>query len=614
MAAFGGRWYVLAVPDCERGQGVADRLSVAGDRVIRHASGRPWLVLNYPADQIVVNESGRNRIAMVGFSSASQQLLQRSADRVRGVDQLDDLAHELAGNHLLLASIDGSLRAQGTATGVRRVFGATIDGCHVVADRADLLAELGGFAMDEATLAIRLLRQFPHPLGDQPVWQGVRPVAPDHYATVDPGGRSFRTARWWRRPEPVLSRAEGAIRLCAALDDAVRTRTQAGGVVYSDLSGGFDSTPQTYFAARGPARVLAGTAYNDDPGGGEDLIWARRALTSMLGVEHSTFSTDEMPRFYGGLLELDACLDDPSDAYRVAPRMVFMMRRAIRHGARAYLNGQGGDELLTGHPKFEHTLFRQRPLLAVRRLRAYQLMEELSFRETFGFLLDCRCYGQWLADTLAATTERDDFAKPKLVMAWDNTVVWPKWLTAAARDAVIERIQQCCDTVTPLGEDLASHAELRAIRHGAQSTRGTEQLGAELGLAFQAPISDDRVTEAVLAVRREERTHPKEFKPLMREAMRGRLPDVFLLRTRKTSGAAQSARGIKHHENDLLSLCDDSPLIELGIINIDALRRHAFPRDRWFPVRDLDTTLNCALFTRNQRRRRSVAPTAAIVG
>lgn len=613
MVALKTRWRVLSIPDCDSGQCIANRLTVSGDRVIHHASGRPWLVLNYPADQIVVNESGPNRIATVGFSSASQQSLQQIADQVCSVGQLDDLAHQLAGSHLLLASIDGSVRAQGTATGVRRVFGATIDGCRVVADRADLLAESGGFAMDESTLAVRLLRQFPHPLGDLPVWHGVRPVAPDHYAAVDRGGRNFRTTRWWRRPEPVLSRAEGAIRLCAALDDAVRTRTQAGGVVYSDLSGGFDSTPQTYFAARGPARVLAGTVYNDDPGGGEDLIWARRALASMPGVEHSTFSTDEMPRFYGGLLELRACLDDPSDAYRVAPRMVFMMRRAIRHGARAYLNGQGGDELLTGHPKLEHTLFRRRPLLAVRRLRAYQLMEELSVRETFGFLLDRRRYRQWLADTLAATTERDDLAKPKLVMAWDNTMVWPKWLTAAARDAVIERIQQCGDTIAPLGEDLASHGELSAIRQGARSTRGTEQLGAELGLALQAPISDDRVAEAVLAVCREERTHPKEFKPLMREAMRGRLPDDFLLRTRKTSGTAQSVRGIKHHENDLLSLCEDSPLIELGIIDIDALRRHAFPRDRWFPVRDLDTTLNCALFTRNQRRR-SIAPAAEIFG
>lgn len=395
MTSVGARWHVLALPDCDSAHRIADRLIPAGDRVIRHASGRPWLVLNYPADQIVVNESGPHRIATVGFSSASQQLLQRSADQVRSVDQLDDLAHQLAGNHLLLASIDGSLRAQGTATGVRRVFGATIDGCHVVADRADLLAELGSLPMDEATLAIRLLRQLPHPLGDLPVWRGVQPVAPDHYARINYRGQQFHSFRWWRRPEPELSCAEGAIRLCAALDEAVRTRTQAGGVVYSDLSGGFDSTPQTYFAARGSARVLAGTAYNNDPGGGEDLIWARRALSSMPGVEHSTFSTDEMPRFYGGLLELDACLDDPSDAYRAAPRMVFMMRRAIRHGARAYLNGQGGDELLSGHPKFEHTLFRQRPLLAVRRLRAYQLMEALSFRETFGFLLDRRHYKRY---------------------------------------------------------------------------------------------------------------------------------------------------------------------------------------------------------------------------
>ena len=602
-------WYVLVLPDDERAGPIAARL--AGASVLRHASGRPWLVHTYPADQVVANSAGPNRLAALGFSSATPESLQRAADRLRGVGDADDLAHRLAGSHVLAVSAGGEIRAQGTATGVRRVFTALVDGCRLVCDRADVLAGLGRFPMDETVVAIRMLREIPHPLGELPVWQGVQPVSASHYAAVDASGRRLRTVSWWRRPQPTLSRGEGAIRLGAALDEAVATRTRAGGTVYADLSGGFDSTPQAYFAARGPSRLLAGTAYNDDPGGGEDLVWAKRALEAMPQASHNTFSTDEMPQFYGGLRELDALLDEPSDAYRAAPRMVYMMNRARDLGARAYLNGQGGDELLFGHPRTEHTLFRQRPLLALRRLRQYQLLEELTVRQSFGALLDRRGYRQWLSDILAATAERDEHAKPVRRMDWDAPMHWPRWYPAGIRAAIVERVRKVCAEVEPLGLDLASHTELAAIRQGARSTRGSEQLGAGLGMAFQAPISDDRVAEAVLAVRREERTEPKAFKPLMREAMRGRLPDEFLNRSRKNSGAPQTVRGIRRHEPDLLELCEESPLAELGIVDLGLLAEHAFPRGRWQATRDLDTTLNGAVFTRNHRRARALAPAAA---
>ncbi|WP_246367954.1 asparagine synthase-related protein [Kibdelosporangium persicum] len=443
-----------------------------------------------------------------------------------------------------------------------------------------------------------MLRQIPHPLGELPVWQGVRPVPADHYAILD--GSRVRVARWWRPPEPVLSRTEGAARLCRALEEAVSTRTRSSDVVYADLSGGFDSTPQAYFAARGPARLLVGTAYNNDPGGGEDLIWARRALRTIDVAHHSVFSTDEMPQFYDGLLEMDAQLDDPSDTFRAGPRMRYMMQQAKELGARVYLTGLGGDELLFGHPRAEHTLFRRRPLLALRRLRAYQLLERLPARATFVKLFDRRGYRQWLVDNLERIGERDEKTKPTLSLDWDAPLSWPRWYTADIRAAIVERIRKVCEDVEPLGPDLASHGEISMIRHGARSTRGGEQLGAELGLAFQAPISDDRVAEAVLSVRREERAEPKAFKPLMREAMRGRLPDEFLTRSRKNSGTTQATRGIERYKEDLLALCGQSPLAGLGIIDLRLLAEHAFPQGPGAINRDLDTTLNGAVFARNQ--------------
>ena len=181
-------------------------------------------------------------------------------------------------------------------------------------------------------------------------------------------------------------------------------------------------------------------------------------------------------------------------------------------------------------------------------------------------------------------------------MDWDHVVYWPAWVTPEARGAARARLREILRDLQPLGPDIASHAELAAIREGTRIARGTQQLGATLGMNYETPLSDDRVVEACLAVRREERVSPLEFKPLMREAMRGLLPDDFLIRTRKTGGAAQSVRGLQRHRQELVELCEGSALRQLGVIDMAVLTEHAFPKDRWMYVRDLDTTLNCAMF------------------
>jgi asparagine synthase (glutamine-hydrolysing) len=90
--------------------------------------------------------------------------------------------------------------------------------------------------------------------------------------------------------------------------------------------------------------------------------------------------------------------------------------------------------------------------------------------------------------------------------------------------------------------------------------------------------------------------------------MRGLLPDDFLRRTTKTGGGAQTSRGIRAYEPELFGICRDSILAERRIIDLDQVREHAFPRERWMPVRDIDATLICAVFARNHTGGRRTAP------
>ncbi len=600
MSVIKGQFFVV-LPDSEEACRVADRVGEGATRVIHHASGRPWLIAHMPDDQVIAGEAGDNRIALVGFCAATGDTLTRAA---RHSASWDDVAHSTAGSFHLLGSVGGQGRAQGSASGVRRVFHAVIDGVRVVADRADVLAELGDLPFNDTTLAIRLLRALPHPLAEEPLWHGVESVLPGHRVTVDRTGRGYRVVEWWRRPEPVLSRADGATRLCEALAAAVDVRTRDGGVVHSDLSGGMDSTPVTYFAAQGPAHVIASTSYNKDPGGMRDLEWARRALPSMPDVRHHTMSLDAMPQFFEGLTDLHDRLDAPTAGYLAGPRMKVNIATAIGNGARMYLNGLGGDHVLCGLPSWEHTLFRSRPLLAWRRTRANQMLEGKSPFDTARRLLGNEPYRRWFSG-LATTARRERMERNEIGLAWDLRFGWPWWLSADALRSIESRIAEIGEYVEPLGPSRAAHSELAVIRDGAHIVRATGQLGAASAMPFEAPFLDDRVVEACLAVRREERVSPKEYKPLIKEAMRGLLPADFLCRTTRASGATQTVNGFRRHADDLFEWCAESSLVQRGLLDPDVLRRHMRPEPGRKPDANIDATLNCVAFVRNQSQRSS---------
>ncbi len=602
-----GAWYFLAFPDNDAATPVAARALPWADMVVEHPSGRPWLVGRQPNTRVLVHREGPNRLALVGSTSATDTELARMSDTARSVGDLTEVSARFAGNFCVVGSLAGRVYAQGSAVGVRRVCHAEVDGVRVVSDRADVLAELGGLPVDETALALRLARSLPHPLPETPLWSGLHPVAPTDYVTVDRDGLSPGSGTWWHRPEPQLSRAEGAQRLRDALERAVHARTASGERVSCDLSGGLDSTPLCYFAAHGPDGVLARTMYNNDPGGLQDLEWAYRALPSMPGVrEHVVESTDQMPGFFGGLLEMDARLEEPGQAAMAGPRISYGLSDDAARGITTRLSGLSGDHLLRGLKTWEHSLFRTRPLLAWRRARALDAPENIPVHTTLRELLDRSTYRAWLQRSLTATL--DGIPPPDLprISDWSLPVALPPWLSADARDAVIAKLREAARSAYPLGQDRATHAEMSLLRNGAQTARSANQLGPQFGVAFEAPLLDDHITEAVLTVRREERDSPVEWKPLIKEAMKSLLPQEYLRRTTKIGGSAQAVRGFASHQEDIRRLCDSSGLPELGLIDMDRLAEATRPDPTAMPSAHIFEVINMAVFLRNQAHHRAL--------
>lgn len=593
--------FVVALPDTDAVARLATRLNVVSDVRLTHRSGRPWLLGNVTVGRIVVGVAGERSVAVVGESDADDDLVERLAASSRTADDLVARVHEqVHGSYLVLASFSGRVHAAGPALQTRRVFTGRVDGTWIAADRADVLADLTGAELDPGSLALRLAGALPHPLDDVVPWRGIDALPGHELLTIDADGRGRRTTRWWSVPEPTLSVADGATGFREALEKAVDARTADGRGVACDLSGGLDSTPICHAAAQGPRGVLARTLYNDDPGGDEDLRWARLAIETMPGVHtHLVASTDDFEDFYEGVDGVEEMLDDPTQAATAAPRILRMLRDDVDRDISVHLNGLGGDHLLRGLPAWEHTLVRSRPWTAWTRARSEHVPYGVSPFTTLRQLADRRHYGRWFQEVVADALAGAPTPETPQVNDWSGRPTLSPWLSDDAR-TLVGAAAAAADT-DPLHPTIAGHTDVFYVRDAARLVRSTAQLGHRHGVAYEAPLLDDHVVEAALAVRRDERDTPLEWKPLMKAAMRGVLPDAYLRRTNKVGGGPQSVRGYSRHHARLVGLMDEAGVLDSDLVDRDALLASTAPQDRETPPGHVHHAVNVAVFLRNRR-------------
>jgi asparagine synthase (glutamine-hydrolysing) len=598
-------WFVV-LPDCASAARTGAALRSRAVQEVSHPSGRPWLLGDWSAHAMTVGEAGLVKVAVVGEHAVTADRLTTAADRIRTIADLDELVRGMAGSFHLVASVTGRVRVQGSVSGLRRVFHARIGDATVAADRADVLAALLDAAVDEQRLAARLLNPCaPHPLAGLPVWRGVSALETGHCLALDADGRG-RTVAWWAPPEPVVPMAEGAPALREALSAAVEVRTRGRELVSCDL-GGLDSTSVCALAARGRAKVIAYTADGLDPLC-DDVTWARRTVAGLGDVEHHVIAGERLPMVYEGLQDLDDRFDEPCPAAMHPSRCLLVPRLAAARGSRLHLTGFGGDELLAGSPAHLHTLMRTRPRTAWQRVRGFAAQGPWPYRETLRQLWDTSDYRQWLVragDELTAVPP--PFETPAL--DWGTPPRLPPWATPDAVDAVRELIRTAARTTEPLAQGRGPHVELEAVGANSRMVRQVGQMAARAGLTLAAPYYDDRVIEASLAVRPQDRITPWQYKPLIVEAMRGIVPAESLTRHTKDEGSYEAEMGMREQRAELLALCEDSRLARLGLIDADVLREMSSrPLPPALPFDALYQTVACEMWLRTPDTAATTAP------
>ncbi|MFF4324424.1 asparagine synthase-related protein [Streptomyces sp. NPDC001568] len=568
-----GMPFFFAFPDCEAAGAVARRLCEdrPGLGVVPHGSGRPWIVGHWPDGAPLVARHRDTAVALVGSFAVDGDELRERTRHVRTPTDLDALAGALPGQFHLIAAVAGQLRVQGTAYGTRRIFHGRADGTVVTADRAAELAALLGARPDTAQLALRLFHPVPAPLDQRAMWHGVEAVPPGSCLVV-PDGAAPREHRWHRPPEPHLKIAEGAAAVRSALLAAVSVRTNGGGLISADLSGGLDSTSICFLAARQSrgARLIACTSTGDESEN-EDGHWARLAARELTGTEHHVQPEDELPLFYSGVLDPRDRWDAPSPFAVSRHRATALVARMAERGSRLHLTGIGGDHLFFGGAGHYHSLLTRRPLLALSRLRGYRTLYAWPRREVLRELADRRDHHAAFARLTVRTSGSLSLSRPGF--GWMHPPVVAPWFTPDCLDIAERVLADAAGSVRPYAPDRARHVELAAVYAGTQEVRAYDDAARQAGVPVAHPFFDDRVVDAALSVRPEDRVTPWAYKPLLARAMHGIVPARNLSRSTKGDGTPDAVAGLYRHREELAALWEDSALADAGLVDAAALRR-----------------------------------------
>jgi asparagine synthase (glutamine-hydrolysing) len=243
-------------------------------------------------------------------------------------------------------------------------------------------------------------------------------------------------------------------------------------------------------------------------------------------------------------------------------------------------------------------LLRQ-PITAIRNLRAHRIQERWTRRALVAEAVRTDSYATWLAHAAERMHHRAP-SPTHQILGWDTAPQMPHWATDEACEIAYTSLLRAARNAAPLSPRRGLHADLAVIQFGTRTARILHQQSEARGLPMQSPYFDDRVIEACLAVDPLERANPWDFKPLIKEAMRGLVEDSLLTRRTKGSGDSDKVDGLHRHRDDIAALWSSSQLADRGLVDTAHLHdklyrpgRPAIGDSQLAELVQLDNTIAC---------------------
>ncbi len=424
-------------------------------------------------------------------------------------------------------------------------------------DLVGLIDSAAAAALDEEYLADYLALGFIK--DERTPYRGIRRLLPGRSLWWADG--RVRELRGWSLAgvAPVRCRDDGEYeeRFRALLTAAVRAGLEGAGPVWSDCSGGLDSSSVTAVAAMlGGHELTAYSVVTPDYPESDERRWMRAVVERYeLPWQQLDIATvlpfSRLPDEFAG---------EPSAAVIEVAQLRAQRELLAAHGVTTVLTGRGGDAVLGASPgpvatHLADPLFEGRPLAALRGVRAWQ--QESPERRSGAYWL----LRSVVAPTVAHLRGESVRAGVRLpLQAW----LQPDYVVRTGlRERVRRRLAPRCRQ--PGRQPLADSLWLAALATSSPLQRGQP-------FAVRAPLLYRPLVEFMCAIPWEQRLQPRCDRYLQRRALAGVLPELVRRRASKAGGSRPFIEGLRRSREWFGYLTDDPLLARHGIVDADRWR------------------------------------------
>ncbi len=442
----------------------------------------------------------------------------------------------------------GRLLAARDAFGVKPLYYRAMGDAMLFASRMDTIASPDAYDTD---FMADLLAGLAGP-EDRTIWAGVRPI-PAGGCLVQRGtaaeGRHFWTPDAFTPVEK--AGVQEQVELFRTLfREAVSSRLAAPMATWAQLSGGVDSSSVVAMAqsVTGGEKLAGTLTLVDSLGGGDERRYSD-AVIQRFGLR-----SEQVHDYWAWQDDSGAppITDGPRPLYPFFARdqrVVDVVRKA---GGRVLLSGFGSDHYLLGHLNYMADMAANgRPGAAVREVARWSVQTRLSF---------------W-------SLLRTEVMRPLVPSRWrgqDPAYAMPSWITArfAKRTGMGSRI-----LTGRAAQDRPGALFARRIVRDIRSIPAWIDRGPfEEGIEVRYPFLYRPLVEASMRLPVSMRIRPDQQKWVLREAMRGLLPEEVRTRNSKGSIDARILWSLTRERRRIDGLLRDPILAQMGIIEPQALR------------------------------------------
>lgn len=431
--------------------------------------------------------------------------------------------------------------------------------------------------LDRGWVATRLMARIPSLSEQQTPFAEVAEVPSGHCLTVHiPRFHGeepvVRCRPYWSVPAGRNNLADSAASLRHTLVEAVTRRVEPHERISGDLSGGLDSTSLVALAAKTiPNRPLvAVTMVGVDPQTKDDCDFARRASQTFPNVISHQVHT-EMTCVDGPEILALAPTMEPNMSTTMYPGFKARMQAVAASDSALHLSGQAGDAVLMAPGAHLADLARMGRLAELGRhldrlARQCDVSPFRLARETYR--LSRTRYHDWIAqqaevlDRVGDHPDVQDFG-----IVWAPPVETCSWASPEAVRLAVSELRAHATSAVPRAEAPGQHAALASIQACARTARGLAELARPFGVQLEFPFLDRPVLDACLDTDIAVRANPFEYKPLLRQALRGLVPQDLLARRTKSTYTRDYCADVGRFDRRVRELFSPSTLSGLGLID-----------------------------------------------